>query len=162
MLDLSRLTPKGVVEKPVKNRDGRVVGTTTIKKYRLWEGEVVLLVDSRKFRYIAAAGEVPEYFHAKLHGVDVHLRDDLIPGTTGITFGKAEIGCREVTSTLGDEVARYMYVNIFPSAGGETEYELVLGRADRPGERAAGHSLHWEQIHLFPIQAGKDAGAAAE
>lgn len=104
-------------------KTGRAKATTTLVK---------ILVDARVLHHATFTWKdeekrgdnvVPAHYHARVSGVDVHLRGGLLPDA----LGAAWIEVRERTvETEGREVS-YISLNLYPAPGEVPEQRLLMG-----------------------------------
>lgn len=95
------------------------------------------------FALIPAHGQKPPYLHAKLHGVDIHLRDKLEPDENGVIAGMVEVKVRKIAPRNGGGITNYyLYLNIFPIGEGERPTHVVSI------EHLFGNESDYERIYV--------------
>lgn len=120
-----------------KTTDGR-----TIKK-KCFKYEVMNLLlpgdvsSVNAWTWKEADGEKPAHWHARSHGVDMHLRDGLNP----VTLAKTGCALVEVKERIvpnretGGEPLCYVYLNLYPvPEGGRPTHTLIVTREKSQAE----------------------------
>lgn len=65
---------------------------------------------------------VPAHYHARLGGIDVHLRVGLLPDA----LGAARLEVRERTVETGGREVSYLSLNLYPAPGEAPEHRLLM------------------------------------
>lgn len=101
-----------------KYKDNVVHRKSIVAKFVLPAGE--------EFGFNEAKGQVPAYWHVRIGGTNLHLRDGLVPGQEVI--GLVEVSLRQTKPEkprAGFEPRSYIAVNLYPTDGPAT-HELLL------------------------------------
>lgn len=102
---------------------GRAKATTTLTQ---------ILVDARVLHHTTFTWKdeekrgdnvVPAHYHARVGGIDVHLRDGLLPDALGV----ARLEVRERTVETGGRDVTYLSLNLYPAPGETPEHRLLMG-----------------------------------
>lgn len=129
--------------KEIRDRGGALRATVNIDKKCLLRGvmELTFLPSLYQWRYFEKTDKKPAHWHAKFHGVDIHLRDgvvlnDLYNMASEIQLDHleflVEIKTRDVSATHGPDEHKYVYLNVFPLPKGEKAKRAVLITDMRP------------------------------
>lgn len=102
---------------------GRAKATTTLTQ---------ILVDARVLHHTTFTWKdeekrgdnvVPAHYHSRVGGIDVHLRDGLLPDALGV----ARLEVRERTVETGGRDVTYLSLNLYPAPGETPEHRLLMG-----------------------------------
>lgn len=103
-------------------KNGRSKATTTL---------VETLVDARVLHHATFTWKdeekrgdniIPAHYHARVGGIDVHLRDGLLPDALGV----ARLEVRERTVETGGRDVTYLSLNLYPAPGETPERRLLM------------------------------------
>lgn len=104
-------------------------GTITKVRYPTWIGTAKLTgIELAEPKQVAATDKAPAYLHAKMLGVDVHLREGLTARDAAEKGCRVEVKLRQVSNpSRGNYVNGYFYLLCFPLADGESaEHEVAV------------------------------------
>ena len=141
-MDLSRAKKVKEYSKDVI-ADNRIVGHVTtevfelaaISKGRLSIPTGIKTTDNE------ARGDIPEFIHDKVGGVDVHMFGGVKPSDCTVT-GRMEVRVKRISSTTGNEVRYFLYVNVYPSLAPVTQQVTLARRSEAETINAVYNDRH--------------------
>lgn len=85
-----------------------------------------VLPEGKKFCFNEAKGKVPAYWHARVGGINMHLRDGLAPGREIVGLIEVSVRKTQPDGRDGFVSREYFAVNLYPADGPAT-HVLRLG-----------------------------------
>lgn len=142
-----------------KTATGTVGSHVAVRKAVLFRNDATLDLSDRRvnWRHVDAQGEKPEHFHARVMGIDIHLRDGLRPPTDGRITGRLEINVRHVSNQepRKGETPFFLYMNVDASPGAATARVTLTGERPAEGATDSWRGEEKEQkgkfINLLPV-----------